>query len=703
MGKITTFPRGKGENKMHRICKLIVVLAVFLLAIPSAGLTEEPQKNVPQEKAIVMDEVVVTATKTAEKRKDVPTAIIIKDVIDIQESTARSVGELVSGELGIDWRSYEGYGGAAEEIHIRGMSGDATQVFMNGVNVNSPSLGIADVAKIPLNSIERIEIVKGSGSLLYGTGAMGGTVNIITKSPQRDKIDLKASAGYGSQNTYQLMVENGMFITKDFGYYLTASRKETDGFRDNSDLTHNDVSLKLVYDRGALFNVNLYGDYIDREYGRPGVEPPEGTHSFYARGVRVYSSDAASTQDRGSDTDKHLVLEVASAPTQWIGFKLHTDYTHMKNYNLTRYYNSWTGGVPGGKTWTTNEVSTTEGTVEIKPVTGASVLLGADYKDYNWKNENVDLDDDGNVNGASRQTTRADLYTRGAFIEGQYRPIKYFKVLAGVRHEDHSTFGYVDIPRYGLIINPFENTAIKVNRGKHFKAPSPNDLFWPYEDFGYGMGAQGNKDLKPETGWHTDATLEQTFFNNKMFLTCSYFKWDIDDKITWIPDANFFYRPQNLNSYEATGWEAGTKIGPFYNVTVSLNYTNTDAKEKMEGGAKRQALYTPDDQFKGSVTYGTDFGLTTTATARYVGYRPAYYANVTDTRPTKTLSHYWTADLKLEQRLFNHWVLTLQGNNLFDKGYETYVTNFYDSTGASTLAAYPGAGRSVFASVKYEF
>ena len=375
----------------------------------------------------------------------------------------------------------------------------------------------------------------------------------------------------------------------------------------------------------------------------------------------------------------------------------------MENYNLTRYYSSFSGGVPGNKTWTTNEVSTIEGNVDIRPFKGSSLLLGADYRDYDWKNENTDLDDNGAEVSGSREKTKAHLYSKGAYAEAQYRPFKYFKALAGIRHENHSTFGYENLPRFGLIVNPFENTALKFSRGKHFKAPTPNDLFWPHEDWGWGMGVEGNPTLKPETGWHTDTTAEQSLFDDKTFITLTYFRWDIEDKIRWVPDASFFYRPQNLDSYEADGWELGTKIGPFYNMILALYYTKTDAKENRKGGAKRQALYTPDDQFKGDLTYWVGFGLSATGTARYVGERPGYYANDTDVNPTKTLPHYWTADLKIEQCLYDHWTLALHGNNLFDKGYETYVANFTDSTGTSTLSGYPGAGRSVFLSVSYQY
>ncbi|OEU45022.1 MAG: hypothetical protein BBJ60_11045 [Desulfobacterales bacterium S7086C20] len=684
-------------------------LAEVLLSLPCRAGAEEKEP-------VLMEEVVVTATKTTEKRKGIPNAIILMDEADIQASPAKTLGELLANELGVDWRTYGNYGGASEEIHIRGMSGDATQVLVNGVSVKSPSLGTADLGRIPLNNIERIEVVKGSGSLLYGSGAMGGTINIITKRPKRDKIDLKVSAGYGSEDTYLLTAEQGMFAWGDFGYYLTANRRETDGFRDNSDLTHNDVSLKLVLDKGDILDISLYGDYVDRKYGRPGIKPPEGTQDYFINGVKFYNSDVASLIDHGTDEDGHVVLQIKSKPVEWLAFNLKGDYTYMENYNYGRYHKY--SGI-GNRIWVTNEVLGTEGNVDIKPFKGANLLLGVEYKDYDWENDSLDLDTTGSEVSGSRSVDKADLHTTGTFAEAQYRPSKFFKVLAGIRHEDHSTFGYKDLPRYGLIINPLENTALKLSHGKHFNAPTPNDLFWPEDPMG-----KGNPDLKPETGWHTDATIEQALFEDKVFIAVSYFHWDVDDKIRWEPDSNGVFSPQNLRTYKADGCEIGTKIGPFYNLTMGLNYTYTNAEEenraytKQDYGpppdfqytwVKRRAAYTPRDQFKGSLSYWSNFGLTVTATARYVGNRVMYSTETDvaypDTKTVKyTLDSYWTAGLKLDQRLYNHWILSLQGNNLFDKGYNTYLTSFKDSmTGEETTRGFPGAGRSVFFSVTYEY
>ena len=674
--------------KKRFLCFLATVLVFLVLQtgmVPTA-FGENNSQAVPQ-----MEEVVVTATKIPEKRKDIPNAVVIVNETDIRNSGAKSIGELLANEPGIDWRSYGNYGGAAQEIHIRGMRGNGTQVLVNGVNINSPSLGLADVGKIPLNSIERIEVIKGSGSLLYGSGAMGGIVNIITKRPDRDKMDLKVGAGYGSQDTYRLWAEQGMFAAGDIGYYLTANRAETNGFRANSDLRQNDVSLKLVLDKGDNIDISLYGDYLDRTCGSPGVKPPRGTAAYYLGGKKFYDHDAASLLNYMEDKDGHLVLEVKGTPRQWVSYNARGYYTHME----THYYFRYNSNGEGSENWLTNEVKGADGHVDLYPFEGATLLLGGEYKDFNWENDGY------NLNNTGKKTSKFDkqqahLYTRGFFAEAQYRPSAYWKVFAGIRREEHSTFGSENLPFLGLIVNPWQNTALKVNHGKHFLAPTPNALFWS------DPWMKGNPDLKPETGWHTDVTLEQSWLNDKIFASLSYFHWDVDDKIDWQFNSAWIYTATNLFGYEANGAEAELKIGPYYNLTLGMNYTYLDAEEEILEGDKvveRRSIYTPENLFKGDLIYKSDFGLTATATVRYVGDRVLYHSG-----KTYTLDAYWTADLKMEQRICNHYLISLAISNLANTDYDTYMENFTDQTTSTTsLCRYPGAGRSVFAGLTYEF
>jgi len=656
-----------------------------------------------------MDETVVTATKTSENRKDIPNATIIIGKEEIKDSGAKSLGELLANEPGIDWRTQGNYGAAVEAIHIRGMGGDGTQVFINGINVNSPSLGSADLGMIDLNSIERIEIVKGAGSLLYGSGAMGGTINIITKEPDHDKMILRAGTGYGTNNAWQISGEQGMFATETLGYYLTANRTETDGFRDNSDLTQNDVSMKLLFDKGDFLKMTLYGDYLDRDYGLPGTITPEGTRDYFVNGVKFYNDESSSLVNRGSDENHHTAFNINGKPLQWLDFNLMANYSSLKGYNYSRYAAAaWPDPAGAGeKTWVTNEISTIESNFNIKPFSGVQVLLGGVYNDFGYENEDESLDGFGQSLIGSKISNDYSVYTRAAYVETQYRPCSYFKLIGGVRNEYHSMFNSINLPRYGFVINPVETTTLKLSSGKHFKAPTMNDLYWP--DTGW---TKGNTDLKPETGWHHDITLEQSLFSKKLFIDLSYFQWDIDNKINWAenpdvaaPVPGFFaWTPSNVDEYRAKGWEMGARLYPIKELMTSLSYTYADAKEKKDGGPERQAVNSADNLVKAGVTYWFNFGLTATSTLRYVGERPALYLSSTSLTPDYTLDDYFTMDVKLEQVLYGHWNISLQANNLFDEGFATNTMNFTDeATGVTTRQEYAGSGRSIYMNVSYAF
>lgn len=674
--------------------RLLMALATALLLLPA--LAQAEGKTVDQA-AVMLDDVVVSATKTEESRKDVSNSVIVVDDLDIKDSPAQTLGDLLGGETGLDWRTYGDYGGASEQIQIRGMDADGTQILVNGMTINSPSLGTSDVARIPTNNIERVEVVKGPGSVLYGSGASAGIVNIITKSPKHDQTSLSATAGYGTENTYQVEAESGMFLTEQFGYFLTAAYYNTDGFRDNSDCENKNASLKLVYDGSDQFNISLYGDILNQENGSPGVTPPAGTQPFSVGGIQLYNSETANLLNRSENTDTHFILKMDADPSDWLTIRLQADYADMESDNYSRYNSG--GTLLGSRSIVTNEVLGVEGNFEINPIESATLLLGIQFKDYDWERDNDSLDGNGAV--SSTEITQNGLHSIGYFSEIHYRPIEYIKANAGIRYEDHSEFGSETLPRFGIVLNPTKTTAIKANYGKHFKAPTPNDLFWPYQDYGF-YTVQGNANLKPETGKHMDVGIEQSLADNKIFISLTYFEWDIEDKIDWI-FLSGAYAPENLNKYEADGFEAGVKLFPFSNTTISLDYTKTDAIEEPNGGIKRQARYTPDDSFKASLAYSFDFGLDITTIYRYTSDRPGRYATDTDTVAAETLQSYYTIDLKAVQKI-GKWSISCQVNNILDEDYGTYISRFRDySTNTTTYEEYKGAGRSFYTSVNYSF
>lgn len=679
--------------------KMYVFAVAMSLAQPAAGWAEEQEKA---EVVPAMEEVVVTASKTEEKRKDIANAVVVKDSLDIEESPVRSLGELLANEPGIDWRTRGNYGGASEELHIRGMSADGTQVMVNGVVLNSPSYGSADVGQLPLNSIERIEVVKGPGSVLYGSGAMGGTVNILTKRPSRDAMAAKASAGYGSEATYGLEAEQGMYLG-DLGYYLTASRRETDGFRDNSDLEHTDASLNLVYDLGENLAISLYNDIVDREYGLPGPLPPAGTMDYYIGADKFYNSEASSLVNRGEDRNHRSGLELKGRATDWLDLRLKGDYSGQESFNLTRY--PWSGS--GEETTVDNTIAGIEANAFLHPLSWLEAILGGEYRDFTYENEQQSLDTSGGTIPGAVSQGEHGVHTLGSFAQLTVSPFSPLKLIAGVRYEEHSTFGGETVPRFGLVLNPWENTTFKANHGKHFKAPTMNDLFWPDDGF-----AKGNPDLEPETGWHTDVTVEQSLLEDRAFLTLSWFNWDISDKIDWAENPNAptgvpgwnYWTPSNISTYRADGVELGGRVRPLDALTADLSLTLQDVEEEMVPGVARQARYMPEILLKAGLTHTASFGLTSTLTARYFGERPGSYRLDTDTEPQEELASYWTVDIQLEQELAENWRVSLVAANLLDEDYATFLASFTDQTTyVTSQRPYPGAGRSVFASLTYEF
>ena len=680
--------------------KYVSAVALFMTVIlPGTSWSVEEDRD--KKEVYTLDEIIVSATKTEETRADVSNSVILINEEDISRSSSEGLGDMLGNETGIDLRTRGDYGGASKELHIRGMGADGTQVLVNGIVINSPSLGSADISGISLNSIERIEVVKGSGSLLYGTGAMAGTVNIITKNPEKDARDLKVSAGYGSNSSYEIEAEQGMFLTNNLGYYLTANRREADGFRSNAALDHKDVSLKVLFVGENGPDVSFYGDYADRNYGSPGARTPDGTEDFFVNGVKLYDGESSNLLNEGGSEDRHFMLEVDGSPLEWMKLNMKGNLTEMESYNKNMFYFFM---LSGSKTWVTNNVKGLEGNAAMDLFEGMNLLVGGEYKRYDWANEGVALDENGMEIDGTESKAGEGLSTFGLFTEAQYRPNEYLKIIAGLRRENHSEFGNKTVQRYGMIINPGEDTAIKFNYGQHYNAPTPNALFWPYEDWGFGMGTQGNRDLRPETGKHLDAGLEQGFLNNKVSAGITWFMWDIEDKISWIPDASLFYTPQNLDKYKSSGWEIGSDIGPFHNMTLSLSYTYTDAEEKLYDGVERRALNTSDNYFKSSLAYSGNAGFRAEGVFRYIGDRPAYYEFNADTEPAVTLASYSTVDMKMEQTFMDKWLVSLQCNNILDKEYYTYTESFVDqSTGAATMEYYPGAGRSVMFKVSYEY
>jgi iron complex outermembrane receptor protein len=224
-----------------------------------------------QEKEVTLEKVVVTATRDEQEIRKIPANVTVITKEKIAESNAQAVTDVLKDEVGVVVRDLSGTGKNAS-VDIRGFGETGplnTLVLVDGRRVNEIDLSGVDWTQIPLDQVERIEIVRGAGSVLYGDNAVGGVINIITKKPEKP-FSAKAEVVGGSYGYHK---ESGSVGGKwgPISAILNASYSATDGYRDNGFLRAKDVGGKLIYDLNENISFNFSGGFHQDDQGLPGA------------------------------------------------------------------------------------------------------------------------------------------------------------------------------------------------------------------------------------------------------------------------------------------------------------------------------------------------------------------------------------------------------------------------------------------------
>lgn len=249
---------------------LYLLAALPLLGLATATLAEI---NGPEN-------ILVTATRLDETDTRARGNTTIISAEDIQNSTARTLPELLGREAGVLSRSLFGNNGAAAVVDIRGFGATSTQntlILLDGRRLNDVDLSSINFGTIPLQSIERIEITRNSGAVLYGDGAVGGTINIITRQPDRAGTTAFIKAGAGNLDT-QKVDASISHNSGAFAAFVGVHGSSSDGYRDNNDLDEKNINTDFRYTH-ANTQLFLKFNWHDQDLGLPGarnVDPGQG-------------------------------------------------------------------------------------------------------------------------------------------------------------------------------------------------------------------------------------------------------------------------------------------------------------------------------------------------------------------------------------------------------------------------------------------
>ncbi len=605
---------------MYRLSWLLVM--VFVASPAWAGVD-----------SVKIKEVVVSASKIEEPVEETTSRVILIPRKAIDAKGAEFIADVLKDIPEINLIQSGGQGKLADVI-LRGGAPSQLLVMIDGVKVKLTTTGTFDFSGIIADDIEKIEIVKGPQSTIYGSEAMAGVINIITKKG-RDKTHADLSIEGGSFDTYKTSASfsGGSEV---LNYRFTASYLSTGGISiskrgDEKDGYKNaSFSTKLAIRPSDIFNFEITGRYY---YDRSELDD-------YDYNLR-HSIDALNFIQHGH----HYVVSGKGSLYLFDIWEQILTISNTKDSLKTRDTDT---------SWNNYDIITGMETIDWQH----NLYLSDDYTiTAGFENR---LEKGENIGNFSKMVHNNALYFNNKLSLFE----DWLHVNAGIRYDAHETFGHKYTYRLGAVydIKPAD-FRILANYGTGFRAPTFNELFWP-DDPVWGGG--GNPDLKPEKTDSWEAGIEKGFFNEKVILTATYFNQKYEDLISGWP-------PVNIGKAEVKGIETGILTKITDSLMVRSAYTNMDTEDKDTG---QRLIRRPKDKLNITVEYSAE-DLTLLAGYIFVG-------EVNDTIAERNLASYSLVNLSGNYKLTKQFKLFARIDNLLDEDYET--AGGFNSPGFSAFA-----------------
>jgi vitamin B12 transporter len=603
--------------------KKLIIFISFLYTfhfLPITSLFAEEQ---------TLEEIVVTATRVEEPTGETTSDVRVIKEEDIKKAAVDFITDVLRKVPELNLLQNGGVGKVATVL-LRGGNSSQTLVMVDGVKVNSPTLGTFDFSGISVNDIERVEIVKGPQSTFYGSEAMAGVINIITKKG-KGKPGIDTSFESGSFGTYK---PSFTFSGGDekLDYRLTGSYFHTDGISVAKTGTERDGYKNLSFSGkfgirpSEKIELEFTGKYYyDRnDLDAFGQDDPNyiqyGNHYLISGRGRVFVTDnweQVLLLSNVRDSLKYRDPDTAWNNSEFITALNTADWQH--NFYLFSNYILTAG-------------------IEYRKETG----------------EDVGSSDRSIWNNAFYLNNKVKLFNETIVIN------------AGLRYDDHETFGSETTYRIGALYD-ISSIAIRIKSSYStgFRAPTLNELY--YED---PWGSKGNPDLKPEKIQSWEIGLDKDIIKERVSISVIYFNQYYKDLIQWEEIAPWIYSPQNVAKAEIRGIETNAKIRLKDHINIQAGYTYLDTKDKRTG---QELQLRP----KNKVNLSAGFSIgKASVVANYT-----FVSERFDSALEKDLSSYSLVDLSGNYDVTKNFMLFGRIDNLFNENYEE--SGSYETPGLS--------------------
>ncbi|MEQ1601566.1 MAG: TonB-dependent receptor [Methylophilaceae bacterium] len=590
--------------------------------------------------AISLDEMVVTANRIPQSRESVLGDVTVIDQEEIERQGAGSITDLLRLQPGVEISS-NGGAGKTSSIYLRGTNADHIVVLLDGLRINSATSGTTAFENIPLSQIEKIEILRGPASSLYGADAIGGVIHIFTKRGGDTPPKLSAAVGVGSYGSKRmdLGISGGWSDTR---YGINVSSLDTQSF---SAQNITDITKTIDRDNDPYRNFTI-SSYLEHTFV-PGHSL--GVQFFQSKGRSYF--DGSNFNNYGDQTQQRYAI---SSHNQFTSFWLST----------LRIGNGMDDSTSFSK--------------PSKSTTGYSRFKTSQFQ-YSWQNDftlpvgtlTVAYDRlEQYVNSTTKYTLRER--ENNGYLASYLANVDQHTFQASVRVDDNSQYGthVTGGVGYGYHFTPEWRAGF--NFGSAFKAPTFNQLYFP--NF-------GNANLQPEQSNNVDVNLR--YENAKLRAGVTFFDNHVDNLIAYAPN------PVNINKAEIMGATFDGEWHPLERWTVRGNFTIQSPEDAKTGNllARRGSEH-------GTFSLLHEWGKFTLG-AEVNGSSLRY----NDPANKFNMAGYVLTNLTADFRITPEWKLEARANNIFDKNYVLATTKGDFSPNGPD---YNTAGTNVFVSLRYQ-
>ncbi len=688
-----------------------VWVLVLLFSLVSFSTLHAENKN--DDALVTMEEVVVTATRDTQETRKVPANVTVITAEEIEKSGATTIVEALDKLESIQFRTYSGNASQAY-IDMRGIGGDnpfgKTLVMLDGRRLNRTDMASINWMEIPVNNIERIEIVRGPDSVLYGDAAIGGVINIITKKGEGEpKFNASVLMGSYGLNDERVGVTGA---TGKWNYAVNGENNFSSGYRERSKYSAQGGGFDVGYSASDLLNVSLGVSFNKTDYQMPGAltkeQMEQNPRQYQNFPPALYST--ATPDDDGRDKYTNVNLGIKSFWGSWGQLEINFLYGKKDmQVNMASWYsysetNADTYGI-------------TPKYILAKEIFGFynKVIMGVDYYDEPYKKDFY-----GNRE-QTLETSTADLKrdSLGYYIRDEFNILKNLILSGGYRSERTEISGSnTDFSYPG---NSFADTknvynAEAYDAGLTWLWGNKSKVFAKYATVyripfldeiacfnGWNEGTLFNTNLKQEKGESTEVGTEFYPLNNlKIGLTL--FRMDMEDEIQWVSTGPGEGENQNAGKTRHDGAEVS--FAYLWEKYARLYGNFTYHKATYEDGPynKKELWLVPNRMANAGVEIYLPYDMMLRPEVRYVGdcFLSQDYNNTGEKLDSYTLINLYLSYKSSFRKL--HMTAFFGVENLGDVNYASFGSYNVPAYGPGAPSTYyPMPGRTFKGGISFEF